>query len=243
MRNTNYVWTSALLIWNTPYPRLCQRDLPSVRLTLILFAPFWKSRDSTKTTWPFRNLSSRMNWPILQLIIILLYLIRLWINSNLRCFTWPDNIGIGFIYCIPRPVYMFRHYRVESSLLLLPTVSRPVYHGIRHSSGAYDQIFITVRQLRVCWCGALSLTRGRVCHFKLLLALASAVILGLSPVGLATIFYYPRFETSPFVASYDSQAYGGGIRPRLHTGFRHYRRRRANLDTAHERCSMARPFY
>jgi hypothetical protein len=33
-----------------------------------------------------------------------------------------------------------------------------------------------------------------------------------------TIFYCLRFETSLFVASYDSQGYGGGIRPRLHTG-------------------------
>jgi hypothetical protein len=41
---------------------------------------------------------------------------------------------------------------------------------------------------------------------------------GLSPVGLATIFYFLRFETSIFVASYDSEGYGGGIRPRLHTG-------------------------
>jgi hypothetical protein len=32
--------------------------------------------------------------------------------------------------------------------------------------------------LRICWCGALSLTRGRICSLKLLLALASAVILG-----------------------------------------------------------------
>jgi hypothetical protein len=36
------------------------------------------------------------------------------------------------------------------SLTLRPTVSRPVYRGIKHSSGAYDQIYITVRQLRVC---------------------------------------------------------------------------------------------
>jgi hypothetical protein len=37
-------------------------------------------------------------------------------------------------------------------------------------------------------------------------------------MGLVTIIYTLRFETSPFFASYDSQGYGGGIRPRLHTG-------------------------
>jgi hypothetical protein len=41
---------------------------------------------------------------------------------------------------------------------------------------------------------------------------------GPSPVGLMTIFYCLRFETSLFVASYDSQCYGGGIQPCLHTG-------------------------
>jgi hypothetical protein len=41
---------------------------------------------------------------------------------------------------------------------------------------------------------------------------------GPSSVGLATIFYCLRFETSLFVASYDSQGYGGGIQPRLHAG-------------------------
>jgi hypothetical protein len=39
-----------------------------------------------------------------------------------------------------------------------------------------------------------------------------------SPFVLVTIFYSLIFETSLFVAFYDSQGHGGGIRPRLHTG-------------------------
>jgi hypothetical protein len=38
-------------------------------------------------------------------------------------------------------------------------------------------------------------------------------------VGLATILYGLRFETSLLVASYDSQGYDGNFRPRLHKGF------------------------
>jgi hypothetical protein len=41
---------------------------------------------------------------------------------------------------------------------------------------------------------------------------------GPSRVGLVTIFYCLRLETSLSVASYDSQGYGRGIRPRLHAG-------------------------
>jgi hypothetical protein len=50
----------------------------------------------------------------------------------------------------------------EFKLILWLAVSRPVCLGIKHPSGAKTQIFITVRKLQACWCGALSLTRGRV---------------------------------------------------------------------------------
>jgi hypothetical protein len=36
-----------------------------------------------------------------------------------------------------------------------------------------------------------------------------------SPVRLVNLIYCLKFETSPFVSSYDSQGYGGGIRPCL----------------------------
>jgi hypothetical protein len=78
-----------------------------------------------------------------------------------------------------------------------------------------------------------SLTKGWVCRIQLLLVLASAVVLSILlshirdtsnlhqvPVfitpgdGVAQL--YPQALGSLFVASYDSQSYGGGILPRLH---------------------------
>jgi hypothetical protein len=62
-------------------------------------------------------------------------------------------------------------------------------------------------------CVALSLTRGRVCRLQSLLVLASAVSFGSESRGTLTIFYCLRFETALFVASFDTQGYGGGINP------------------------------
>jgi hypothetical protein len=57
--------------------------------------------------------------------------------------------------------------------------------------------FITMRQLRVCWCGALSLTRRRVCRLQLLLVLASAVILGSDSRGTRDHILLSQIRDSP----------------------------------------------
>jgi hypothetical protein len=64
-------------------------------------------------------------------------------------------------------------------------------------SGAYDQIFIIVRLLRVCWYGVPSLTRGQICRLQLLLSSPTQSFSGPSPAGLMTTFYCLRFETPP----------------------------------------------
>jgi hypothetical protein len=59
-----------------------------------------------------------------------------------------------------------------------------------------------------------SLTRGWVCRLQLMLVLASALILEFESRGTRKHILLP-----PFVASYNLQDYGEGIRPRLHTGY------------------------
>jgi hypothetical protein len=103
-------------------------------------------------------------------------------------------------------------------------------------------------QLNTCSCSPYvtpSLTRGWVYRLQLLVVLASAVILRSESSsthnhilliqirdchnlhGEVPVFICPRNRMarlcpqtlgSLFVASYDLQGYGGGIRPRLHTG-------------------------
>jgi hypothetical protein len=68
----------------------------------------------------------------------------------------------------------------------------------RAPSGTHDQIFIVVWQLRSCFCGAPSLTRGRVCLLYMLLVLASAVFLGSESLGSRDHILLSQFWDFPF---------------------------------------------
>jgi hypothetical protein len=73
--------------------------------------------------------------------------------------------------------------RVNEHTRVLGYDRRSVRLGIKHPSGAYNQILITVRRLRVCRSWVFSMTRARVCRLQLLLAPANAVILGSESFG------------------------------------------------------------
>jgi hypothetical protein len=65
-------------------------------------------------------------------------------------------------------------------------------------SGAHDQIFITVWQLLSCFCWAPSLTRERVCHLYMLLALASVVFLRSESLGTRDDILLSQTRDFPF---------------------------------------------
>jgi hypothetical protein len=118
------------------------------------------------------------------------------LNSFWTTSVWRISLKNLSLISVWSLLLEFEPNLVES--MLRPTVSQPVFLGIKHPSWAYNQIVITVRQLRVCWCGALSLTRGRVYRLQLLLALASAVILEFQSLGTRDHILVSQIWDFPF---------------------------------------------
>jgi hypothetical protein len=84
---------------------------------------------------------------------------------------------------------------VEVEVNLRPTVSRPVYPGVRCPSGTRDQFFfpleMSFRQLRLCYFVAPCLTREWFCNllYNCFWALPEQSLLGRIPAELTAIFY------------------------------------------------------
>jgi hypothetical protein len=57
-------------------------------------------------------------------------------------------------------------------------------------------------------------------------------------LGLVTIFYCLRFETSLLVESYDSHGHGGGIRTRLQTSVNCFYQSRSHIATDSQSVSL-----
>jgi hypothetical protein len=108
---------------------------------------------------------------------------------------WQEDRSIVYNCCWPSPAQLFSGrspvglatlfywLRFETNCKVKVTLRLTVGQSVSKSwcrapSGAHDQIFITVLQLQPWCCGAPSLRRGRVCLSYILLALASAVFLG-----------------------------------------------------------------
>jgi hypothetical protein len=68
----------------------------------------------------------------------------------------------------------------------------------RAPSAAHDPIFITLWQLRSCFCGVPSLTRGRVCLSYMMLVVASVVLLGSECLGTRYYLLLSQIWDFPF---------------------------------------------
>jgi hypothetical protein len=139
---------------------------------------FWKQRSKKRIQFPVVKSCGKYCQELIGAwLIITCYGLDVWIYWRLRCINSlsesinnnPQSIfSRTLLPWLPRTrsilvLFLRLTPPVSEWVILRPTVSRTVCLCVKHPSGAYDQIFITVRQLLVCWCLAPSLTRVRVC--------------------------------------------------------------------------------
>jgi hypothetical protein len=136
-----------------------------------------------------------------------------WIRCSLKQYGVLKHGTIGFllIHHLTRPSHhnlYWSEFTANSTCTLRHHLSKSTERYFRRSvdrsilmSGthlaAHDGIFITVRQLWVCWCEAPSLTRGLVYSLQLLRGLASGVILGYQSSMTHGHIFLTQIEDSP----------------------------------------------
>jgi hypothetical protein len=132
-----------------------------------------------------------------------------------RCDEWRTKDSCSHLE-LPWTTFVWRMnpWRVWGLYYDRRSVGRFVF-GIKHKFWAYDQILLLSDN-----CGLVNVGRslwredGSVVY-NCCWPLPVQSFLGHSPVVFVTVFYCLRFETSLFFVSYDSQNYGGGVRPSL----------------------------
>jgi hypothetical protein len=137
---------------------------------------------------------------------------------SLSAFRWQRLLTVKILqlhalksslHSLPYRTAWTTQVTVKVKVTLRPTVSQSVGLGVEHHLGLMTRYLL--------FFDSYGLTRGWV-FFICCWPSPAQYFSGPSPWGLGTIFYCLRIETSLFVASYDSQGHGGGIRLRLHTG-------------------------
>jgi hypothetical protein len=107
--------------------------------------------------------------------------------------------------------------QVKDKVTLRLTVSRSVGLGVEPHLGLMTSYLLLFDSYGLVFVGRPLWRQDRSVFCIYCWPLAAQSLSVPSSLGLAIIFYCLRFENSLFVASYDSQGHGGGIRPRLHT--------------------------
>jgi hypothetical protein len=156
----------------TVYKSLSHRLVFSVTVFLVLF-----SRGFQRQTFPFLRVPKLSPASATSIC-----------NSQLSAFLqslFPTDL------LLTRTLLKLTKVKFKVKIMLRPTVTWPVCLGVKDLSGAWDQIFITVRQLRVCWCEVPSLMKGWVRRLQLLLALAQ------HSHSRVQVFYSLKLETPP----------------------------------------------
>jgi hypothetical protein len=111
-----------------------------------------------------------------------------------------------------------RVYFWEVKITLRLTISQSVSVGVEPHLGLMTRYLLLFGSCGLVFVGRPLWREDGSVFFICSWPLPAQSFSGPSPLGLATIFYCLRFETSLYVTSYDSQSHGGGIWPHLHTG-------------------------